>query len=132
MTDTVKAKVAEHHFKGQINIAGTTLVKSEAREVEPNITLRNMESAGNVIVTEGDLTPEKNEKSFREDDGAGEESESDDEPQEEPEEVEEEQEAESLEDLTVDELRERCEEQGLKKSGNKEELIERLKNEGEE
>jgi len=115
MTETVKAKVAEHHFKAHVSVGDTTLRKDEEREVKPNTTLRNMVREGNVIVTEGSLSPEKNEKSFREDDESGEKS--------------EEASREELESKTVDELKNMCDENDLKKSGTKDELVERLLNE---
>jgi hypothetical protein len=113
MSETVKAKVAEHHFKGHVSVGNTTLRKDEEKEVKPNTTLLNMVDAGNVVVTEGSLDSGRVEKSFQGDDESGEESEGENE----------------LEGLTKDELKEKCEEQGLKKSGTKTELVERLKNE---
>lgn len=115
MTDEVKAKVADHHFKENVEVGDTRLNKRKSKTVKPNRTLRNMVQAGNVIVTEGSLAPERDEKSFQGDDGSGEDG-------------EEGLGEEDLTDLTVDELKEKCEEKGLKKSGTKDELVERLKN----
>lgn len=110
MSGTVKAKVSESHFKKQVNVGDKKLVKDEAREVQVNSTVRNMERAGNVVIVEGSLRSD-DEKSFRGDDGTGEESEKDD-----------------LSEKTVSELRDLCEQHDLKKSGTKDEIIERLKN----
>ena len=115
MTETVKAKVAEHHFKKQVNIGEKTLDRDESREVEVNNTLRNMVRAGNVVITEGSLRPERDEKRFREDDESGEKGEAN--PGE-----------QDLKDKTVDELKDLLEEKDLKKTGTKDELVERLKN----
>jgi len=117
MTKKVKATVADHHFKGEISIGNATLRKDEETKVKPNITLRNMVNAGNVIITEGDLSVENDEKSFQKDDASGEKGEEDDE-----------ETGEQYEEMTVDELKELCDKNNLKKSGNKSELIERLKN----
>lgn len=115
MSNEVKAKVADHHFKENVKVGDTRLTKRKPETVKVNTTLRNMVQAGNVIVTEGSISPEKSEKSFQENDGSGENS-------------EEGLGEEDLKDLTVDELKEKCESEGLKKSGTKSELIERLKN----
>lgn len=115
MTDEVKAKVAEHHFKENVNVGGTRLTKRKPETVKVNATLRNMVRAGNIIVTEGSISPERDEKEFQGNDGSGENSEKN-------------AGEDSLKGLTVDELKEKCESEGLKKSGTKDELVERLKN----
>jgi lipopolysaccharide export system protein LptA len=115
MTETVKAKVADHHFKGHVSVGDTKLVKEESRSVEPNVTLRNMVREGNVVVTQGSLRPERDEKEFQEDDESGEEGETSSGEKE-------------LEDRTVNELKDLLEEKDLKKTGTKNELVERLKN----
>jgi hypothetical protein len=104
----VKAKVAEHHFKGQVNVGGKTLRKDRETSVEPNTTLRNMVQAGNVIIVEGNLSPERDEKQFQRDDTGGEES-------------------KSLDEMTKDELKELAEQKDLKKSGTKSEIKERIR-----
>lgn len=114
MTRTVKAKVTDHHFKTKYSIGDTMLNDREAKEVEVNDALRNGVCAGNIELVEGSLAPEKDEKSFQEDEQSGEESETDDENEE------------DLEELTKHELKELCEEKDLKKSGTKKELVERL------
>jgi len=133
MVDTVKAKVSEHHFKRRVSVGNVTLTKSENREVEVNTTLRNMVKAGNVVVTEGDIYGGEQEKNFQGDDESGEESEADDAEEAETPGNELDAEApENFEDKTVEELKDLCEEFGLKKSGTKDELVERLKNSEQE
>jgi hypothetical protein len=133
MANTVKAKVSEHHFKRRVSVGNVTLTKSESQEVEVNTTLRNMVKAGNVVVTEGDIHGGEQEKNFQGDDESGEESEADDAETEEAPRNEPDAEVEGgFEDKTVEELKDLCEERNLKKSGTKDELIERLKNSEQE
>jgi len=133
MANTVKAKVSEHHFKRRVSVGNVTLTKSESQEVKVNTTLRNMVKAGNVVVTEGDIHGGEQEKNFQGDDESGEEGEADDaEAEEAPGNEPDAKVPESFEGKTVEELKELCEERDLKKSGTKDELIERLKNENED
>jgi len=133
MSNTVKAKVSEHHFKRRVSVGNVTLTKSESQEVEVNTTLRNMVKAGNVVVTEGDIHGGEQEKNFQEDDESGEESEADDaEAEEAPRDEPDAESVEGFEGKTVEELKDLCEERDLKKSGTKDELVERLKNSEQE
>jgi len=111
--NTVKVKVTEHHFKNSLNI-GSKTVGLKPEEVEVNATVRNAVQAGTLELVEGSLAPERNEKSFQGDEQSGEESKEVDESH--------------YSDMTKDELKDLCEENDLKKSGKKSELIERLKN----
>lgn len=111
--NTVKVKVTEHHFKNSFN-TGKSTVGLEPEEVEVNNAVRNAVQAGTLELVEGDLTPSRDEKSFQGDEQGGEESKETDEP--------------NFEEMTKDELKELCEENDLKKSGTKDELVERLKN----
>jgi len=113
MTDnTVKVKVTDHHFKNSFSV-GEKTVGTEPEEVEVNQTIRNGVQAGTLELIEGTLAPQRDEKSFQGDEQSGEESEEADD--------------EELEEMTVDELREMAEDRGLKKSGTKDELISRIK-----
>jgi len=114
MTDTVKVKVTDHHFKSHFKVGDVTVTDEEPVEVEPNVTVRNAVQAGTLELVKGRLRPEKDEKEFQEDDGTREESEGLDE--------------KSLRDRTVDDLKDMCEEKDLKKTGTKDELVERLLN----
>lgn len=110
MSNTVKATVNEHHFKGHINVGDKTLTKRDEKTVKDSETLRNLVREGTVKVTQGSLRPERDEKEFQENDESGEESE------------------DALGEKTVKELRNICEQKDVKKSGTKDEIIERLKN----
>jgi len=117
MANKVKVRVSDNHFRNTYSIGEKTVTNQEAQEVEVTTTVRNAVQAGNLELVEGSLAPEKDEKSFQEDEGRGDEAEEEDDG------------TESLEDKTKAELQEMCEEQGLKKTGKKAELVERLKNE---
>jgi len=117
MSNKVKVRVSDNHFRNTYSIGEKTLTNKKAKEVEVTTTVRNAVQAGNLELVEGSLAPEKDEKSFQGDEGRGDEA------------KEEDDETESLEDYTKAELKEMCEEKGLKKSGRKSELVERLKNE---
>jgi len=117
MSNKVKVRVSDNHFRNTYSIGEKTLTNKEAEEVEVTTTIRNAVKAGNLELVEGSLAPEKNEKSFQGDESGGEETEEVDD------------QTESLEDYTKPELKEMCEEKGLKKTGRKSELVERLKNE---
>lgn len=110
MSNTVKATVNEHHFKGHINVGDETLTKRDEKTVKDSETLRNLVREGTVKVTQGSLRPQSDEKEFQQDDKSGEESE------------------EAFEEKTVKELREICDNKDVKKSGTKDEIVERLKN----
>jgi len=116
MSKKVKVKVSDHHFKANYSIGDKTVSKHEATEVEPNITVANAVKAGTLQIVEGEL-PAK----FRGADPSRTETEETDESEEETEEPE-------FDGKTKDELKEMLESRGLKKSGAKDELVERLKN----
>jgi len=116
MSNKVKVRVSDNHFRNTYSLGEKTVTNQEAQEVNVTATVRNAVRAGNLELVEGSLGPEKDEKSFQGDESGGEETkETDDEP-------------ESLENKTKAELKELCEEKDLKKSGKKKELVERLKN----
>jgi len=115
MGKTVKVTVTDHHFKTKYSLGNTTVNDREVSEVELTETVRNAVQAGNLELVEGDLTPERDEKTFQGNEAGGKNSEGNDDQKE------------GLEDKTKNELKEMCEEQGLKKSGTKQELIDRLK-----
>lgn len=114
MTDQVKVRVNDHHFKNKYSLGEKTVGKEEPEKVEVNNTVRNAVQAGTLELIEGSLSPERDEKEFQENEQSGAEGEEDDES--------------DFSEMTVDELKQRCEEKDLKKSGTKDELIERLKN----
>lgn len=124
MDNTVKVQVTKHHFKNQFRVGDKLVTRESPTEVRPNVTVRNAVQAGTLKLVEGSLSPSEDEKSFQGDEAGGEGVEEIDEPAE----TEKREDEEDLSGLTVDELSQRCEEQGLKKSGTKDELIERLKN----
>lgn len=115
MSNKVKVKVSDSHFKNSFQTGKTKIREGETKEVEVTAAVRNAVKARNLVLVEGSLGPEKTEKSFQEDDGSGKKGEKADGDK-------------ALKDYTKDELKEMCEEEGLKKSGTKDELIERLKN----
>lgn len=114
MVNEVKVKVSDNHFRNTYSLGGKTVSNKQASTVEVTETVRNAVQAGNLELIEGSLTPSKDEKSFQGDGSGGEESEEADE--------------QDFEEMTKDELKELCEEKDLKKSGTKDELVERLKN----
>lgn len=121
MSDKVKVKVADHHTRTQYSIGEQTVSKNEVSEVEPNTTVANAVRAGTLELVEGEIPSQ-----FQGDDGDRTESEEDSE--EDGETQEPEQDEKDLEDYTKEELKDLAEEKGLKKSGTKSEIVERLKN----
>lgn len=112
MSEKVKVKVSESHFRDTFNLGDTKVGRDEVVEVEKTITVRNAVNKGTLELVEGEIGTRKR---FQGDDKSGEEGEEDD--------------GQDLTDITKKELQEMCEDKGLKKTGTKKEIIERLKNE---
>lgn len=119
MSNTVKVKVSDNHFRNTYSLGGKTVDDQEPTRVEVTPTVRNAVQAGNLVLVQGSLAPERDEKKFQGDEAGREEVEESDEG------------VGSLKDKTKKELKELCEEKDLKKSGNKDELVERLREETE-
>lgn len=136
--ETVNVRVSKDHFKSTIPVAGTEVTDKEFTEVEATDLVRSYVNRGVFILEEQEQFPEPSNETSGGDDTDGEEDKGDvgqdtesEKEQDEAEEVEKYSE-EELREKNKDELKDLCEEHDLKKSGNKDDLVERLKNEEKE